>query len=46
MMQVNFNLRYTNVKVSVTCKLQRVHVERRVCPISFSGEFVKVGTNL
>ena len=36
MIQVNLSLRYSNVKVNVMCKLQRAHVERRVCPFGFS----------
>ena len=35
MIQVNLSLRYSNIKVTVTCKLQRGHVERSVCPIGF-----------
>jgi len=33
--QVNLSVRYSNINVNVTCKLQSVHVERRVCLIGF-----------
>jgi hypothetical protein len=35
MIPVDLSLRYSNVKGTVTCKLQRSHVKRRVCPIVF-----------
>ena len=31
----DLSLHYSNIKVTVTCKLQRSHVKRRVCPIGF-----------
>jgi len=31
MIPVNLSLPYSNIKVNVTCKLQRSHVKRRVC---------------
>ena len=35
MIYVNIILQYSNIKVTVTCKLQCAHVEIRVCPIGF-----------
>ena len=29
------SLLYSNIKITVTCKLLNAHVERRVCPIGF-----------
>jgi len=35
MIPVNLSLRYSNVKVNMTSKLQSPHVEGIVCPIGF-----------
>jgi len=41
MIQVNLSLPYSNIKITVTCKLQRTHVERR-CPIEFRWRVRKI----
>jgi len=41
MIQVNLSVRYSNIKVTVTCKLQSVHVERRVSRIGFRWRVCK-----
>jgi len=39
MIPVNLSLRYSNIKFTVTCKLQSVHVQRRVWPTGFSWRY-------
>jgi hypothetical protein len=45
MIPVDLSLRYSNIKGTVTCKLQRSHVKRRVCPIGFRWQVRKRLTN-
>jgi hypothetical protein len=40
MIQVNLSLRYSNIKVTVTCKLQSAHVEKECVRLDSGGKCV------